>query len=168
VFWVRDSIARRLLIDGGKEQEFGITQAAFLQTWPVYTGDKNLQDPYINWNTPIDWNSGAEDVREILRPMYLPEGERFYNRKEIDTRKLNYEYYRIDIRLAAAKSNRFKPSRSFDTSKDKKAKNKNKFSDKIENNEEEDNISIYSEEEVGKRRNNKLVKKDILMMTKTK
>ncbi|MFN5674628.1 MAG: SUMF1/EgtB/PvdO family nonheme iron enzyme [Bacteroidia bacterium] len=124
VFWVRDSIARRLLIDGGKDQEFGITQADFLQTWPVYTGDKNLQDPYINWNNPIDWNSGAEDVREILRPMYLPEGERFYNRKEIDTRKLNYEYYRIDIRLAASKTNRFKPSRSFDTSKDKKAKNK--------------------------------------------
>ena len=118
VFWVRDSIARRLLIDGGKEQEFGITQADFLQTWPVYTGDKNLQDPYINWNNPIDWNSGAEDVREILRPMYLPEGERFYNRKEIDTRKLNYEYYRIDIRLAASKTNRFKPSRSFDTSKE--------------------------------------------------
>jgi gliding motility-associated lipoprotein GldK len=46
--------------------------------------------------------------------MYLPEGERFYNRKEIDTRKLNYEYYRIDIRLAASKSNRFVPNKSQD------------------------------------------------------
>ncbi|MBX3164364.1 MAG: SUMF1/EgtB/PvdO family nonheme iron enzyme [Bacteroidetes bacterium] len=46
--------------------------------------------------------------------MYLPEGERFYNRKEIDTRKLNFEYYRVDIRLAAAKSNRFKPNKSLD------------------------------------------------------
>lgn len=55
-----------------------------------------------------------EDYRADLQPMYLPEVERFYNRKEIDTRKLNYEYYRIDIRLAASKSNRFRPQKSPD------------------------------------------------------
>lgn len=113
VNWVKDSIARRLLIAGGKE-EFGLSQEDFLSLWPVYTTDQNLQDPYVNWETGIEWDSGDEDIRTILQPMYLPEGERFYNRKEIDTRKLVYEYYRIDIRLAASKSNRFIPNKSLD------------------------------------------------------
>lgn len=111
--WVRDSIARRLLIAGGQE-DFGLPQEDFLNIWPVYTTDQNLQDPYVNWETRIEWETQEEDVRTILQPMYLPEGERFYNRKEIDTRKLNYEYYRIDIRLAASKSNRFVPNKSTD------------------------------------------------------
>jgi formylglycine-generating enzyme len=113
VNWVRDSIARRLLILGGQE-DYGLPQDEFLALWPVYTTDNNLQDPYVNWEKGIDWETGDEDVRTILQPMYLPEGERFYNRKEIDTRKLNYEYYRVDIRLAASKSNRFKPQTSPD------------------------------------------------------
>jgi formylglycine-generating enzyme required for sulfatase activity len=113
VIWVRDSIARRLLIAGGQE-DFGLSQEDFLNMWPVYTTDQNLQDPYVNWDARIEWDTQEEDVRTILQPMYLPEGERFYNRKEIDTRKLNYEYYRIDIRLAASKKNRFVPNKSTD------------------------------------------------------
>jgi formylglycine-generating enzyme len=117
VYWVRDSIARRLLIAGGQEEEFGISQEDFLAMWPVYTGDNNLQEPYMNWDARIDWETPDEDIRGILQPMYLPEGERFYNRKEIDTRKLNFEYYRVDIRMAAAKSNRFIPNKSPDAKK---------------------------------------------------
>ena len=116
VYWVRDSIARKLLAFGsnGNAEDFQITQDDFLAMWPVYKGDNNLQDPYINWDKKINWNSDDDDYRADLQPMYLPEGERFYNRKEIDARKLNYEYYRIDIRLAASKSNRFLPNKSPD------------------------------------------------------
>ena len=39
--------------------------------------------------------------------MYLPEGERFFRRKEIDTRKLTYEYEWVDLMQAAKKSNRY-------------------------------------------------------------
>jgi gliding motility-associated lipoprotein GldK len=35
--------------------------------------------------------------------MYLPEHERFFRRKEIDTRKLMYEYYWVDLHAAAKK-----------------------------------------------------------------
>lgn len=116
VYWVRDSIARQLLAHGSnpEAEEFGIPQEDFLDMWPVYKGDNNLQDPYLNWEKKINWESADEDYRADLQPMYLPEVERFYNRKEIDTRKLNYEYYRIDIRLAASKSNRFVPQKSPD------------------------------------------------------
>lgn len=116
VYWVRDSIARKLLAFGsnGNAEDFQISQDEFLEMWPIYKGDNNLQDPYVNWNEKIDWESDDEDYRLDLQPLYLPEGERFYNRKEIDTRKLNYEYYRIDIRLASAKSNRFLPQKSPD------------------------------------------------------
>lgn len=114
VYWVRDSIARRLLIAGGQEEDFGLPQEEFLNMWPVYTGDNNLQDPYVNWEKEVDWGSNNEDIRAILQPMYLPEVERYNNRKQIDTRKLNYEYYWIDIRLAASKNNRFASNKSFD------------------------------------------------------
>lgn len=116
VYWVRDSIARKLLAFGsnGNAEDYQVSQDEFLEMWPIYKGDNNLQDPYINWNEKIDWESDDEDYRLDLQPLYLPEGERFYNRKEIDTRKLNYEYYRIDIRLASAKSNRFLPQKSPD------------------------------------------------------
>jgi formylglycine-generating enzyme required for sulfatase activity len=113
VYWVRDSIARKLLAAGDQE-DFFISQEEFLDNWHVYVGDQNLQEKYVSWEKPIDWDSKDEDIRGILNPMYLPEGERFYNRKEIDTRKLNYEYYRIDIRLAASKTNRFIPNKSPD------------------------------------------------------
>jgi sulfatase modifying factor 1 len=116
VYWVRDSIARKLLAYGSNPdaEDYQISQEDYLDVWPVFKGDNNLQDPYINWDKAINWESGDEDYRADLQPMYLPEGERFYNRKEIDTRKLNYEYYRIDIRLAASKSNRFIPQKSPD------------------------------------------------------
>ena len=116
VHWVRDSIARKLLAFGSNPdaESFQIPQEEFLAMWPIYKGDNNLQDPYINWDEKIKWDSDDEDYRLDLQPLYLPEGERFYNRKEIDSRKLNYEYYRIDIRLAASKSNRFRPQKSPD------------------------------------------------------
>ena len=116
VHWVRDSIARKLLAFGSNPdaENFQISQEDFLSMWPIYKQDNNLQDPYINWDEKIKWNSDDDDYRLDLQPLYLPEGERFYNRKEIDARKLNYEYYRIDIRLAASKSNRFIPQKSLD------------------------------------------------------
>lgn len=116
VYWVRDSIARKLLAFGsnGDAEEYQISQDDFLAMYPIYKGDNNLQDPYINWEKKIKWDSDDEDYRLDLQPLYLPEGERFYNRKEIDARKLNYEYYRIDIRLAATKANRFLPQKSPD------------------------------------------------------
>ncbi|HKC69498.1 MAG TPA: SUMF1/EgtB/PvdO family nonheme iron enzyme [Bacteroidia bacterium] len=116
VYWVRDSIARVLLANGGNAEaaDYQISQEEFLDMLPLYRTDNNLKEYYINWEKKIKWDSPDDDYRTDLQPLYLPENERYYNRKEIDSRKLNYEYYRIDIRLAAAKSNRFLPQKSPD------------------------------------------------------
>ena len=41
----------------------------------------------INWRERINWYGDEE--REALADMFLSESERFYRRKEIDTRKLH-------------------------------------------------------------------------------
>lgn len=83
--WVRDSLAHRLI--GGdhliEEGEYG---------------------ERINWKKKIKWDD--EQNVETLAELFLPESERFYKRKEIDSRKLKYEYYWIDMKEAAQKSNR--------------------------------------------------------------
>lgn len=85
VYWVRDSLAHRLI--GGEhiieEGEYG---------------------ERINWRMKIKWDD--EGNEETLAELFLPETERFYRRKEIDSRKLNYEYYWIDLREAAQRESR--------------------------------------------------------------
>lgn len=85
VYWVRDSMAHRLIGEDHilEEGEYG---------------------ERINWEEDIEWDD--EEFMETLEELYLPEHERFYRRREIDTRKLNFEYYWIDLREAARKENR--------------------------------------------------------------
>jgi gliding motility-associated lipoprotein GldK len=85
VYWVRDSIAHLLIGDDHilEEGEYG---------------------ERINWDEYIEYDD--EEFMEILEEMYLPEHERFYRRREIDTRKLNFEYFWIDLKEAARKENR--------------------------------------------------------------
>jgi formylglycine-generating enzyme len=94
VYWVRDSIARRLL--GEQNEEFLISEDA---------NGNPIDPPLINWETEIDGED--ETTIETLNQMYLPANERFYNRKEIDTRKLNYEYFWVDLQQSAKKANRY-------------------------------------------------------------
>lgn len=94
VYWVRDSIARTLLGE--------VLPDVYLISENPKTGEI-YDPPYLNWDEEIEWNSDDQDVRETLEEMYLPEHERFFKKKEIDTRKLFYEYYWIDLQAAAKK-----------------------------------------------------------------
>jgi len=91
VFWVRDSLAHILLGELNPEEHL-IEEDQY---------GEPIDPPYINWSTKINWN--GEEEREALSAMYLPEHERYYRRKEFDTRKFNYEFYRIDYQSAAKK-----------------------------------------------------------------
>lgn len=94
VEWVRDSLVRRILGESVGE-EYLITQNAY---------GEDLETPQLDWEMKIKWE--AQEVREAIEEMYYPPNERFYGRKEFDPRKFNYEYFWIDLKEAAKKSNR--------------------------------------------------------------
>jgi formylglycine-generating enzyme len=85
VNWVRDSIAHRLI--GGE-----------------HILEEGEAGERIDWSKKIDWTS--EETEEALAEMFLPENERYFKLKEIDSRKLSYDFFWIDYREAARKSNR--------------------------------------------------------------
>ena len=91
VFWVKDSLAYRML--GEQIDEYLISEDMY---------GEEIDPPVINWDEEIYW--GGEEEREILEDLYYPEHERFYRRRTIDDRKLNFEYFWIDYKQAAAKS----------------------------------------------------------------
>lgn len=104
VYYVRDSIAKRILGDEDigehiiSEDEFG----------------EEIDPPVINWRERINWYGDEE--REALADMFLSESERFYRRKEIDTRKLMFEYDWIDLKEAARKGTPSNWARDLDLS----------------------------------------------------
>ncbi len=94
VFWVRDSIARKLL---------GETYTDF-----VITEDEKqvpLEKPIINWREKIDWKD--RDMLLAMEGIFIPENERLTFHKEIDSRKLIYDYYWVDYKQAAKRSNSY-------------------------------------------------------------
>lgn len=91
VSWVRDSIAHVVL------GEAGIGEHIF----EVDAYGEDIDPPTINWDEQIEW--WEPEVAEELEDMYLPEHERFYRRKEIDSRKLMFEYYWVDLKSASSK-----------------------------------------------------------------
>lgn len=94
VFWVRDSIARQLLSE--TIPEFLLTEGRKGQLF---------ENPHLNWMEPIEWKN--PDYQVALEEIFVPEEERFFGKREIDTRKLRYEYYWIDYRQAAKRANSY-------------------------------------------------------------
>jgi len=94
VYWVRDKRAREML---------GQTYTDFLITEDKY--GYPLDEPQINWDERIEWDD--PDYQNAMYDMYLPEQDRFGYKKEIDTRKLIYDYYWVDYKQAAKRSNSY-------------------------------------------------------------
>jgi gliding motility-associated lipoprotein GldK len=92
VFWVTDSIVRRMLADAGVEGEYQIEENEY---------GEPLTPPKLNKKTKIRWND--PETREALNDLYVAEKDRYFGRREIDASKLNYEYYWIDYADAARK-----------------------------------------------------------------
>ncbi|MEZ5105641.1 MAG: SUMF1/EgtB/PvdO family nonheme iron enzyme [Draconibacterium sp.] len=100
VYWVRDSIARKLL--GDTYTDYVITENKY---------GTPLDEPIINWQERIDWRD--PDTRTALTDLYIPEAERLAFTREIDSRKLIYDYYWVDYNQAAARRNSY----NFETQK---------------------------------------------------
>jgi formylglycine-generating enzyme required for sulfatase activity len=87
VNYVKDSTARRLL--GEEFEEFLI----------IDEEEEAEIQPRINWRTRI--NPKITEQREILNAMNYTDSESIFGRREIDVRKLVYEYAWVDVRQAA-------------------------------------------------------------------
>ncbi len=94
VYWVRDSIARQML--GQSIPGYLITEDA---------KGVPLSVPQINWQENIEWND--PDYRMAMDELFIPEHERFRFGREIDTRKLVYQYQWVDYKQAARRKNSF-------------------------------------------------------------
>ena len=92
VFWVTDSIVRRMLAEAGVEGEYQIEENEY---------GEPLDPPKLNKKIKIRWNEA--ETREALNDLYVAEKDRYFGRREIDASKLNYEYYWIDYADAARK-----------------------------------------------------------------
>ncbi|MDR0971655.1 MAG: SUMF1/EgtB/PvdO family nonheme iron enzyme [Bacteroidales bacterium] len=93
VYWVRDSIAYKLLGE--------IFPEKYLIEVDQY--GEEYGTPLINWKAKIDWTLANSEERDALDPIFIPTEERFYNKRQVDTKKLNYEYFWIDYQAAAKK-----------------------------------------------------------------
>ena len=90
VYWVRDSILRTKL------GEASITDRQYF----VVDADGNAIEPHvINWEEKID--PEEETTKGIMDEMLYPPEERFNGRKQVDVRKLNYSYFKVDYQQAA-------------------------------------------------------------------
>lgn len=93
VEWVRDSIVRRIL-GSGQDEEFLVSENMY---------GEPIDPPALNWDKSIEYDD--PEIRQILDPeIYLPNNERFYRRREFDTRKFDFEYFWIDYKDAARKA----------------------------------------------------------------
>lgn len=117
VNWVRDSIAREKIYVGlddddessryinYEDEYFDEAGGAFEPFDPADREvNRSSSNPTqslfsLNWDREVQYDD--PDIIPLLVDMYYPQPERFYKRREIDTRKLNFRYYWIDLREAA-------------------------------------------------------------------
>jgi len=78
VYWVRDSLAHTIL-GNTIEDDFG--------------------KEYLDWNIELDWSDPI--LLEEVQELFFPENEQIFGRFELDVRKLNFTYKKLDIRGAA-------------------------------------------------------------------
>lgn len=95
VYWVRDSLARRIMAEEIDEEEFSISENEY---------GEEVDPPLLNWYAKLKWNE--PENREVLEPLFYIPSERFNYRREIDARKLMYDYYWIDYKRAALRESR--------------------------------------------------------------
>ena len=89
--WVRDSIARKLLYNSSNPNA-------------QYYAKLDIDGNYVglDWKEPIDWTDTLS-----LEALYIPVQERFFGKREIDARKLFFDFSWIDFKKAAQRSNSY-------------------------------------------------------------
>ncbi len=97
VNWVTDSIAAILTFKAGIDE------------YKATNREKELYDPaIIDWNkVNLIWKDDNNDVRVAIDSLFYKGKERFSGSREIDYRKVYYEYYYVDLKQAAQRGNSY-------------------------------------------------------------
>lgn len=97
VEYVRDSLMRNSLAQNDNEMYFYAEDEYGREL------DRFIDKGYVlNWEEEIDWED--EDIFDLLYDEYYLQGnDKFYNRRQLDSRKLEYRYWWIDFEGAARK-----------------------------------------------------------------
>lgn len=98
VHYVRDSLMRDVLAQNDFEFYY------FMEDEQGRELSRFINKGYVlNWEEEIDWED--EEIFDILyNEFYLQGADKFYDRKQLDTRRLRYRYWWVDLKSAAAKS----------------------------------------------------------------
>lgn len=98
VYWVRDSLYRDMLAQNDDERFF------YTEDDQGRELDRFIKKGYIlRWDEEIDWED--EDVFDLLYDeFYLQGSDRYLDRAQINTNKLNYKYSWVNLKDAARKS----------------------------------------------------------------
>lgn len=98
VYYVRDSLMLDALAQNDDDRYFFAENALGQEL------DRFIDKGYVlNWEEELDWED--EDIFDLLYDeFYLQGSDQFYNRKQLDTRKLQYRYWWIDFESAANKA----------------------------------------------------------------
>lgn len=110
VYWVRDSIAREKIYLGLEEDDEASRYINYrdeyfdegLLEWVEYEPSDRFRNREVfplNWDRTFSYQD--PDLIPLLSDMYYPQPQRYYKRRQIDTRKLKFKYYWIDIVEAA-------------------------------------------------------------------
>ena len=92
VYWVRDSIARRILAEEFPDEFLLEQYDEFGELLPE-------SERSLNWKKEFDyWD---QKYRPLLEKMYYPTNERYYIKKEFDIRRLLYNYRVFDSKAYA-------------------------------------------------------------------
>ncbi len=106
VYWVRDSIAMRLCVKNGVT-DFQI-QADENSVDPEFYDPTDPNQVHLNWkNRKMLWKDQSPDVKDAIKDLFYSKQDALYGKKQIDTRKLVYEYFYVDLKQAAKKQNRY-------------------------------------------------------------
>lgn len=107
VHWVRDSIVHYALGIMDDPEMYG---EHFIRDEEGMFVDRCFEtggECYaIDWSQEIEWDNPEVQLLLQQEGYMLPEDEQFYYRSKFDWRKLNYDYFWIDYRAAAARRNR--------------------------------------------------------------
>ncbi len=99
VYWVRDSIALRMLVIAGKD-EFRLKN----RNQP---DDAAPEVARLNWRTRIPWGSKDEEVRNLLETLYYTDNNALGLKKQINPGKLQYKYEWLNYDQAALPQNKY-------------------------------------------------------------